>query len=557
MTLPRRWLADLDDPLPQLIADHPDLPHEDDLLVLSQRAALVHWPTIEKAAGRISVVLRRAGSEDEDEWRDHLAMSSHLIAASGRNIRLFALSDDAVEALGAEMQQPVAVLPALPRRYAGARHLTLSRDDGIVKIGWNGTQVRPARQYNLARLRRRALIGADGGDPDLSDLAAFANGSSEMRVVPATRQPVVVVVVPNGVGLGHVTRMLAVARHLRAERGARVVFWSFSRAVGIISHYGFETVLRHTARHTGADADDWQAWETEEFAALLADLQPDLVIQDSHALALFILDALARPGTGAARIALVRRGMWQPHHLSAEALASEELVDLVLEPGDLAASADRGVTRGRARRTGTFATFTGSAPVTLTRPDEILDPRRARKALGLGRGRHCLVSLGGDMLGDRSLFLRHLADAAETSRVKLVWAHSPLASPDPEILADPRIATLSVYPLAPYIAAFDGIVSAAGYNSFHEYMQLFEGPVLLVPKLHSALDDQPMRASYAASRGWAETLPPGESEYATITAFLADLRAGKRPGLRSVWRDGAAEIARTLNRLIEDGDTTT
>jgi hypothetical protein len=556
MTPPRRWLATLDDPLPQLIADHPDLPEPDGLLVLSQAAALVHWPTIEKVPERISIVLRRAGPEDGDEWRDHLAMLDHLIAASGRDIRLFALSEDAAVVLAAEFQQPVRVLPALPRRYAGARHLTLLRDDGIVKIGRDGSNARPARQYNLARLRRRAVIGANDRDLDLSDLADFANGTSERRVAPGTQQPVVLVVVPNGVGLGHVMRMLAVARHLRAERGARVVFWSFSRAVGIISHHGFEAVLRHTARHTGADADDWQAWETEEFAAFLTDLKPDLVIQDSHTIAPFILDALARPGTGAARIALVRRGMWQPHHLSAEALASEELVDLVLEPGDLAASADRGVTRGRARQTGTFATFAVSAPVTLTRPDEILDPRRARKALGLGRGRHCLVSLGGDMLGDRSLFLRHLADAAEAARVKLVWAHSPLSSPDSEILVNPRIATLSVYPLAPYIAAFDGIVSAAGYNSFHEYMQLYEGPVLLVPKLHSALDDQPMRAGYAASRGWAETVPPGESEYATIAVFLADLRAGKRPGLRSAWRDGAAEIARILNGLIEDGGTT-
>lgn len=546
-------LWEFHDPLAALIADHPGLAGQDGLLALSQAAALVNWPAIEAATVPVSIVLRRAGARDAAEWRDHLEILAQMIAVSPRDIRLLALSEEAAATTGEVMQRPVAVLPALARLYDGERRLTLSRSEGMLSLAWDGASPRPARSYNLARLRRMAVIGAEEHDPDLADLAAFANGAVMSSRGLDRPRPVVVIVVPNGVGMGHVTRMLAVARHLRDTCGARVLFWSFSRSVGIISQFGFEAVLRQTARHLGADPADWLAWEAEEFAAALENLGADLVVQDSHALDDFVVEALARPGTGAARLALVRRGMWQSNHLAADALESEDLADLVVEPGDLAAAADRGVTRGRGERAGTFAAFSTSAPVTLTAPGEMLDTRRARRALGLGRGRHCLVSLGSGMFGDWSLFMRHLTEAADRARVKLVWARSPLAAPDPALEADPTVTTRRIYPLARCLAAFDGVVSAAGYNSFHELMQLFDRPVLLVPRRHSTLDDQAARAEFAATRGWAATFSEDRSERDVVTAFMADVRAGKRIVSRPQWRDGALEIATTLTNLIEAG----
>ena len=108
-------------------------------------------------------------------------------------------------------------------------------------------------------------------------------------------------------------------------------------------------------------------------------------------------------------------------------------------------------------------------------------------------------------------------------------------------------------PLAPYLAAFDGVVSAAGYNSFHELMQLFDGPVLLVPRQHSQLDDQTARAQYAEAQGWARHLPDSAEAPAVLGAFLADLRAGRAVTTRPAWQDGATEIAGTLMRLLDEG----
>ncbi len=553
MTEKRPYLSTAADPLAQVFVDLPAGPSQDEVIALSQCAALTHWPTIEAHPGTVSIVLRRPGSETEVEWRDHLALLQSLITQSGRSVQFLALNENAASELSTETGETVRSLPALPRAFQGSRTLKLTRTNGALEAILDPSKTLPAQRLNLGRLRRVALLGADDIDRDLSDIAHFTNGTLDTAPPRPSRSPVIVVVVPNGFGLGHVTRMLAVAQHIRDNQDARVVFWSFSRAAGIIARFGFEVIARHTSRHTGADTDAWRKWETAEFATLLASLRPDLVVQDAAALDDFVVDALAKQDVGSARIALVRRGMWQKHILGATAFASEDLADLVVEPGDLAAAADRGLTRGRAGKANSLARMDASAPVTLTHPKQMLDQRRARKALGLGRGRHCLITLGGDAFSDMSHLVRHIIDSATKARVRLVWARSPLAAPDHDIASNTQIISRSLYPLAPYLAAFDGVVSSSGYNSFHELMQLCDRPVLFAPRQHSALDDQMARAAHAASQGWAMHADASVNEAATINAFMNEVRAGKTVTTRPKWRNGAAQMADLLMDLIEIG----
>lgn len=553
MTRARPRLSTAADPLAQVLPDLPTGATQDELTALSQSAALTHWPTIEAHPERVSIILRRPGLEAEVEWRDHLALLQSLIAQSGKSVQFLALNDNAASELSNETGEPVSPLPALPRAFQGSRTLKLTRTNGALEAILDPSKTLPAHRLNLGRLRRVALLGVNDADLDLTDVVQFANGTLDIAPPRPTRGPMIVVVVPNGFGLGHMTRMMAVAQHLRDHQDARVVFWSFSRAVGIIARFGFEVIARHTARHTGADTEAWRKWETAEFATLLASMKPDLVVQDAAALDDFVVDALAKPDVGSARVALVRRGMWQKHILGATAFASEDLADLVVEPGDLASAADRGLTRGRAEKTRSLAHMNVTAPVTLTQPQQMLDRRSARRALGLGRGRHCLITLGGDAFSDMSHLVRHIIDAATKARVRLVWARSPLAAPDHDIAANAQIISRSLYPIAPYLAAFDGVVSASGYNSFHELMQLCDQPVLFAPRQHSALDDQVARAAYAASQGWAMHADASLNEAATVTAFMNEIRSGKTVTTRPGWRNGAAQMADLLMDLIEIG----
>ncbi len=57
----------------------------------------------------------------------------------------------------------------------------------------------------------------------------------------------------------------------------------------------------------------------------------------------------------------------------------------------------------------------------------------------------------------------------------------------------------ATYPMSRYFAAFDAAVAAAGYNAYHELIELGV-PSLFVP-MHRETDDQPARARWAEAAG--------------------------------------------------------
>ena len=144
------------DPLPQLLADHPEL--SGTLVVASQVDAVAGWPRIARHDGEVAIMLRRAGPEDASEWRDMLAILRELIPGAQQPVRLLALSDEVATTLAAELDRPVDVAPRLSRRYNGSRCFTLCRADGAVRLRTGDGALHPAGRYNLARLRRRARI---------------------------------------------------------------------------------------------------------------------------------------------------------------------------------------------------------------------------------------------------------------------------------------------------------------------------------------------------------------------------------------------------------------
>ena len=84
------------------------------------------------------------------------------------------------------------------------------------------------------------------------------------------------------------------------------------------------------------------------------------------------------------------------------------------------------------------------------------------------------------------------------------------------------------YPLSPYLEAFSGVISATGYNSFHELIMGYKGPVILAPTNQERLDDQVARATYAGEKGWADILYPSRPEEhgKIIGEFMTRVRRG-------------------------------
>ena len=566
-------LGDGFDPVGQLLEDLPEDVHteyltitdplgeQDDidaLLVLSQSYALAHLPALAAMGKPCRILLRRSRSNTEEAgWVDGLGLLCDALAfAQVEHIALHALTEAAAQELSQLTGQDVTVIGQLGRIETDRPTVPIRRDDPLVTFTYtedDGTRsTRQARLdvFSWVRLRRLGkLFAADPIDKDMADLVAFAEGvPGAPAATPRSGPPTMIVVVPNGVGLGHVTRMMAIGKALNQKKKFRVIFWCFSRAAAIVQAAGFEVILRQTGVHLDAHPPDWRRWETVEFAKTLRFIKPDIVAYDGAAFDQFVLNAMRSPGCGRCGVLWVRRGMMRAE-TSRSVLDPEQYSDLVLEPGDLAVEADVGPTRMATAEFQGFCNSFIAPPITLKPYLPAYSRRDAMKRLGLRRGKYCLVSLGG-AFGNWDELLWNIQEHARRNRITLVWAQSPLSSP-PDDNGETMIRQF--YPLSPYLEAFSGVISATGYNSFHELVMGYKGPVLLAPTNLERLDDQVARATYAGDQGWADVLYAARPEEhgAIIEDFMKRLRKGtlvtSRPGSFADQSNMAAALDRLCN----------
>lgn len=165
-----------------------------------------------------------------------------------------------------------------------------------------------------------------------------------------------------------------------------------------------------------------------------------------------------------------------------------------------------------------------------------IDPDRRAVAVQLGAGRNF------DMETPRDTFLSALA----RHDVQIVDIANPLARPAPEV---DGVISRSVFPLYPLSRAFDLMVLAAGYNSFHEAIHAGI-PSIFVPNQDGIMDDQHLRAAYAQTTGLGLCVTASDLHRcddavarALSPEFAAEVAARSA---RLPYRDGAAAIARHI-----------
>jgi predicted glycosyltransferase len=138
---------------------------------------------------------------------------------------------------------------------------------------------------------------------------------------------------------------------------------------------------------------------------------------------------------------------------------------------------------------------------------------------------------------------------ARQSGIKLISAKSPLAGPSKgESALDGEI---QVYPIHRYIAAFDGVITAAGYNSYHELMLDSNIPVLFLPVERIGLDDQVSRAQYATRQGLAFGMFD-DNATAQADLFMKAVQGQRRFARNTSVQNGAEIAATAVRRTIEE-----
>ncbi len=348
----------------------------------------------------------------------------------------------------------------------------------------------------------------------------------------------------NGFGMGHLTRLMAMAR--RRNPGVRPYVVSMSRAVPVVADQGppFDLDYEYIPSRDdlGIGARRWRMMFAERFAEVLRRERPDVVVFDGvHPYDGVLASRRVLP---AVRLVWSRRAMWRPG-LGARQLASSGVFDLVLEPGELAAELDAGATVGR-----TDAVHVG--PVTLLDRADLLPRRQAAAALGVDPDRPtALVTLGVGSIRDvESEVGRVVRGLTGVRDLQVVVTRPAIAAARAVLPAG--VTGVSLYPISRYLAAVDLAVAAAGYNSFHELVG-FGVPTAFVANTTTGMDDQPARARWAAAAGVGLDVPALDAAgVLRVVSELGDAgcRAQMRASLAGVHQPNGALAAQSAVQTL-------
>jgi UDP:flavonoid glycosyltransferase YjiC (YdhE family) len=351
----------------------------------------------------------------------------------------------------------------------------------------------------------------------------------------------VLLVSDNGAGLGHLSRLMAIARRLPGD--VQPVIATQSHGASVAHQEGFLTEYIPSRTVLRLPRPRWNTLLRERLQHLIEVHRPAVVAIDSVPHAGIVAAAAQHPDI---TWIWVRRAMWR-RDVGTEWIAQGAAFDAILEPGEFAAAADEGPTvadRARARRVD---------PITFLDASELVDREAARSALGVTGDRPTvLLQLGAGNINDISSPVARIARYLAGHGFAIVLAESTIATgPMPPV---PGAHVVKLYPVSRYLRGFDLVVSASGYNSFHELLG-FAVPSVFVPK--TGLDDQVARARFAAAAGAALLIEdPGSDEVENVLARAVDPAVRDALARRCAevgFGNGAAEAAAWIGALCDRG----
>ena len=364
--------------------------------------------------------------------------------------------------------------------------------------------------------------------------------SRRRRRVPDQRKRVLCVP-SNGVGMGHVTRLLALARRLPED--VQPIFASMSQSAQIIEGFGFAARYFPSHKEIGCELAPWDDWFRHELGTMIDRHDVDAVIYDGNNLTPGLVDAVRAHGR--ARLGWVRRGMGGP--VASPFLDNARFCDLIIEPGEIAGELDTSPTALRR------AEALMVDPIRLLDQGELLSRAEARSRLDLDpEAPVVFLQLGGGSTRDIVALVDEILEQLkgfETLQVVVAEWGSGLAS----LPRWPNVRVLRGFPLSAYFNAFDFSIAAAGYNAYHEVIS-FGLPTVFLPNRAPSMDDQLSRAEFAQDHGAGFVLPEDQMFHlralceVLITPEAREVVRGNCNALRQA--NGAPQAAAAIAELV-------
>ena len=356
-------------------------------------------------------------------------------------------------------------------------------------------------------------------------------------------RPRVCFVTSNGAGMGHLTRLLAVARRL--DDDVEASFVSMSQACGVVAQYGYDFEYIASKGDLLVDGTEWNRYFNKRFQESLHRLQPDVVVFDGTWPYQGVERAIAN---NAAKFVWMRRGMWRSATPDTS-LVRHTGFDSVIEPGDLASPYDEGPT---SRACDAYKV----EPIIVLDSNEVSSRERAREVLGLGPDENAmLITLGAGNINKIDADVKDVILAVKDLPEKWrIFMTSPQIAENVDVTEG--VENISIYPLARFAKAFDFVVSATGYNSFHEWIA-YSVPTLWIANANTVTDDQIGRARFAHDTGLGFAAGPGGSvsiPEAIDRLGQHETRTRMREAMElAAFNNGAYSAARHISDLAKGG----
>ena len=289
----------------------------------------------------------------------------------------------------------------------------------------------------------------------------------------------------NGVGLGHLTRLYAIARKMRViDQDLNIVFVS---TVPIVDQFTRDGIPFHhfpsKASITTGSTNVWNIFLKDHLSLLLQVYNPSVLVFDGVYPYHGLLGAIKNRKD--LQKIWVRRPSLKASDLPVRKLA---VFDELIIPED----SFTGPTFSVSEKMRT----TRCKPIVCIDKEELLPRDEVRARLNMPKEAVAvLVQLGAGIVVDNSQQLAKIIQMLEEQpQVHIVNGQSILSQATD--LNGPRLQTIRDYPLPVYYRGFDLAIIAGGYNSYHEAIHLGL-PAICLPNPSTQSDDQVKRVQKA------------------------------------------------------------
>ena len=342
----------------------------------------------------------------------------------------------------------------------------------------------------------------------------------------------------NGVGFGHFTRMLALAKRMKEkDPSLEIVFFTTMPTLHLLKPFGIPAHHISGPKYfKGVDSNEWNALLEEELTLCIETHKPSMFIFDGAFPYRGMLRAIQ--GRNAMKKLWMRRGMFRKG--AKIPVDSIQHFDTIIRPGDAINESREEIEHGLEVLT--------SSPIVLLDRSELLTREQARYRLGIPLDcRAVYVQLGAGQINDISSEIRMTLDSLlGYENLHVILGESMIG--DRIDIEMPNLHIIRDYPNSQYFNGFDAVIQAGGYNSFHE-TRAFGLPALFYPNMETGMDDQLARCLIAEKEGWGFVVK--ERNEVTIQEGIQNLLEHQPKNIPSEHINGADELCQQLICRIE------